>query len=98
METTAEQLQAFIFEGKKVLIKHETKNVSVRVRFNRDFTNENDKWRIFTDGVMFLCKEVQFDVPTCTRSEICNVSNELKHNIICEANEVEFKNGNAYVG
>lgn len=97
METTTEQLQQFIFEGRKVLIKHENKTLSVRVRFNKDFTNQKDKWRIFVDNAMFFCKEIQIVLPIHTKSELCNISNEIKHHIICDANEVEFKNGNAYV-
>jgi len=97
METTTAQLQEFIFEGRRVLIKHENKNVSVRVRFNKDFTEPKDKWRIFVDNAMFFCKEIQIDIPVYTKSELCNETNEVKHHVVCDANEVEFKNGNAYV-
>lgn len=96
--STANTLQGFISEGRKILMKKSEGNYVIQIRFNHSDIDGSRKWRIIIDGVEFQVSEIMINIPCKTESELYEDLNGYKHNIITDAtNEVIFEKSIAYL-
>lgn len=95
-QDTKETIQKYILEGRKVLIKKENETSFVRIRFNNNDTDGTTKWRVIINGNLFHTSEIVFNCQTRTMTENFDEVG-IKHHIVCNANEIIFKNNVAYI-
>lgn len=95
--TTIENLQGFILEGRKILIKESSKKQKIQIRFNNRDIDGTRKWRVIIDGVEFHTSEIRILIESRTESEFFEELQEFKHHIVVDSNQVEFKDNIAYI-
>jgi hypothetical protein len=95
--TTANNLQNLILEGRKILMKKPEGNYFIQIRFNLNDTDGTRKWRIILDGIEFHVSEIIIKAPCRTESEYYEELGGYKHHIVANAPEVIFEKLIAYI-
>ena len=95
--TTASNLQDFILEGRKILMKKPEGKYFIQIRFNHNDIDGTRKWRVIMDGIEFHVSEIILSIPCKTESEFHEDFGGFKHHIITDANEVVFHKLVAYI-
>lgn len=91
-----EDLQCFILEGRKILIRKETKQ-PIQIRFNNYDIDGTRKWRLIIDGVEFYTSEINILTHSRTESAFFENLGEYKHHIVVDSQRVEFNNNEAII-
>jgi hypothetical protein len=68
----------------------------IRLRYNTNDINGEYPWRLLIDGVETLVKEVHFEIPVSTTTDIIPEVG-VKYHIGVDANSVEINEGIAIV-
>jgi hypothetical protein len=63
--------------------------MEIRLRYNTNDTNGKNPWRLLIDGKENLVKEVRFEIPVSTTTDIIPEVG-IKYHIGAEANSVEI--------
>lgn len=95
--TSASNLQDFILEGRKILIKKPEGKYFIQIRFNHNDVDGTRKWRVIMDGLEFHVSEIMLSIPCRTESEFYEDMGGYKHHIVADANEVVFEKLIAYI-
>jgi hypothetical protein len=66
--------------------------MEIRLRYNTNDTNGENPWRLLIDGVENLVKEVHFQIPVSTSTDIIPEVG-IKYHIGADANSVEINEG-----
>jgi hypothetical protein len=95
-QTQTQIIQKSITEGRQVIMKKENQTSFVRIRFNNMDTDGSEKWRIIINGNEFHTSEILINCKTRTLTE--NFEDVgIKHHIVCDANEIIFKDNVATI-
>lgn len=70
--------------------------MEIRLRYNTNDTNGENPWRLLIDGKENLVKEVRFEIPVSTTTDIIPEVG-IKYHIGAEANSVEINKGIAII-
>jgi hypothetical protein len=70
--------------------------MEIRLRYNTNDTNGENPWRLLIDGVENLVKEVHFQIPVSTSTDIIPEVG-IKYHIGADANSVEINEGVAII-
>jgi hypothetical protein len=97
MATTNENLQDFILEGRKILLKNPNGKQKIQIRFNNKDIDGTRKWRVIVDGIEFHTSEIRILIESRTETEFFEDLLEYKHHIVVESNQVEFQDNKAYI-
>ena len=95
--TSASNLQDFILEGRKILMKKPEGKYFIQIRFNHNDVDGTRKWRVIMDGLEFHVSEIMLSIPCRTESEFSEDMGGYKHHIVADANEVVFEKLIAYI-
>jgi hypothetical protein len=99
-ETSTNELQSFITQGKSILIKNQDKKTECYIHLNVGSKDDFNQWVLLLNGNEFFCKEIIFKLPvrTCTiKHTEEDKTTIVKHSIYCEANEINFENNIAVI-
>lgn len=92
----AKIIQKNITEGRMVVMKKEGATSFVRIRFNNMDTDGSEKWRVIINGNQFHTSEILINCRTRTLTEKFEDVG-IKHHIVCDANEIVFKDNVATI-
>lgn len=95
--TTASNLQDFILEGRKILMKKPDGKYFIQIRFNHNDFDGTRKWRIILDGLEFHVSEIIINIPCRTESEFYEDLGGFKHHIVTDSQSVVFEKTIAYI-
>jgi hypothetical protein len=95
--TKKDNLQKFILEGRKVLVKKTSGKQKIQIRFNNNDIDGTKKWRVIVDGIEFYTSEIIILIESRTETEFFEDLLEYKHHIVVESNQVEFQDNKAYI-
>jgi hypothetical protein len=95
--TTPSQLQEFILEGRKILMKKPEGKYFIEIRFNHTDIDGTRKWRVILDGLEFHVSEIILSIPCRTESKFYEDLGGYKHHIVADSNEVVFDKLIAYI-
>ena len=95
--TSASNLQDFILEGRKILMKKPEGKYFIQIRFNHNDVDGTRKWRVIMDSLEFHVSEIMLSIPCRTESEFYEDMGGYKHHIVADANEVVFEKLIAYI-
>ena len=95
--TTASNLQNFISEGRKILMKKPDGEYFIQIRFNHNDIDGTRKWRVILDGLEFQVSEIMINIPCKTESEFFEDLGGYKHHIVTNAPSVIFEKTIAYI-
>jgi hypothetical protein len=70
--------------------------MEIRLRYNTNDTNGENPWRLLIDGVENLVKEVHFQIPVSTSTDVIPEVG-VKYHIGTNANSVEINEGIAII-
>jgi hypothetical protein len=70
--------------------------MEIRLRYNTKDTNGENPWRLLIDGVENLVKEVHFQIPVSTSTDVIPEVG-IKYHIGADANSVEINEGVAII-
>jgi hypothetical protein len=70
--------------------------MEIRLRYNTNDTNGENPWRLLIDGVESLVKEVHFQIPVSTSTDVIPEVG-VKYHIGTNANSVEINEGIAII-
>lgn len=90
-ESNQQTIQNFIIEGRKIFFKEEEKTIFTQIRFNPEDTDGTKKWRVIFNSNEFFTSEIFIDIPTRTQSDYYEELGGYKHHIVCDANQILFK-------
>lgn len=92
----AKIIQKNITEGRMVVMKKEGATSFVRIRYNNMDTDGSERWRVIINGNEFQTREIIINCPTRTLTEKFEDVG-IKHHIVCDANEIVFKDNVATI-
>lgn len=95
--TTPSNLQEFILEGRKILMKKPDGKYFIQIRFNHNDIDGTRKWRVIMDGIEFHVSEIIISTPCRTESEFYEDLGGYKHHIVADASSVLFEKLIAYI-
>ena len=95
--TTASNVQNFILEGRKILMKKPEGKYFIQIRFNHNDIDGTRKWRVIMDGLEFHVSEIVLSIPCRTESEFYEDLGGYKHHIIADSDSVVFDKLTAYI-
>ena len=95
-QTQTQIIQKSITEGRQVIMKKENQTSFVRIRFNNMDTDGLEKWRIIINGNEFHVSEILINCKTRTLTEKFEDVG-IKHHIVCDANQIIFKDNVANI-
>jgi hypothetical protein len=70
--------------------------MELRLRYNTNDTNGENPWRLLIDGVENLVKEVHFQIPVSTSTDVIPEVG-IKYHIGANANSIEINEGIAII-
>jgi hypothetical protein len=70
--------------------------MEIRLRYNTNDTNGENPWRLLIDGVENLVKEVHFQIPVSTSTDVIPEVG-IKYHIGANANSIEINEGIAII-
>lgn len=95
--TTPSQLQEFILEGRKIIMKKPEGKYFIEIRFNHTDIDGTRKWRVILDGLEFHVSEIMISIPCRTESKFYEDLGGYKHHIVADSKEVVFDKLIAYI-
>jgi adenylylsulfate kinase len=91
-----DSVQKFILEGREVVLKKEDETSFVRIYNNNSATQSSEKWLLIINGNKFHTSEVNINCRTRTFTGKFE-DMDIENHIVCDANEVKFKNNIATI-
>jgi hypothetical protein len=92
-----DSVQELILSGKNIVFKKNDSYIFVEIRFNNNDIDGTRKWRVIFRGSEFHTSEILINIPSKTQSKFDEYLGGYKHHIVCEANEIVFKDNIANI-